>query len=107
MESIRDLKKAKGKWVKELANILWAYRTTLRKATNKMPYALAFRFEIVIPLEVSLPTIRIETYDINHNEEVLAQDLDLVDEQRENALIRMADYQKQLAKTYNQMVQHR
>ena len=52
-------------------------------------------------LEDSLPTIRIETYDVSHNEEVLARALDLANERRENALIRMADYQKQLAKTYN------
>ena len=49
------LEKAKGKWVEKLSNILWAYRTTLRKATNKIPYALAFRFKVVILLEVGLP----------------------------------------------------
>ena len=56
---------------------------------------------------VSLPTIRIETYDTSHNEEVLARDLDLADKRRERALIRMTDYQKQLAKSYNQKIQHR
>ncbi|GFZ15730.1 hypothetical protein Acr_25g0001390 [Actinidia rufa] len=50
---------------------------------------------------------RTEAYYANHNEEVLAQDLDLMDERKENVLIRMADYQKQLTKTYNQKVQHR
>ncbi|GFZ00580.1 hypothetical protein Acr_14g0002150 [Actinidia rufa] len=80
---------------------------TPQKATNKMPYSLAFGFKAIIPLEVSLPTIRTEAYDVGHNEEVLARDLDLAEERRENALIRMADYQKQLAKTYNQKVQHK
>ena len=59
-----------------------------------MLYSLAFGFEAIIPLEVGLPTIRTEAYDTNHNEEVLALDLDLADERRENALIQMADYQK-------------
>ncbi|GFZ14410.1 hypothetical protein Acr_24g0006000 [Actinidia rufa] len=72
-----------------------------------MPYSMAFGFEVVIPLEVGLSTIWTEAYDASHNEEVLARDLDLANERRENALIRMADYQKQLAKTYNQKVQHR
>lgn len=40
----KRLEKSKGKWVEKLPNILWAYRTTLRKATNKMPYSLAFEF---------------------------------------------------------------
>ncbi|GFS36321.1 hypothetical protein Acr_00g0045360 [Actinidia rufa] len=44
---------------------------------------------------------------LSHNEEVLAQDLDLANERRENALIQMANYQKQLAKTYKQKVKHR
>ena len=82
-----------------MPNILWAYRTTPQKATNEAPYALIFGFEVVFPLEIGLPTIRPETYDINHNEEVLAQDLDLADERRESALIRLADYQMLIAKT--------
>ncbi|GFS36589.1 hypothetical protein Acr_00g0046830 [Actinidia rufa] len=58
-------------------------------------------------IRVGLPIIRIKAYDAVHNEEVLARDLDLADERRENALIRMANYQKQLVKTHNQKVQHR
>ena len=68
---------------------------------------MAVRFEVVIPLEIGLPIIRTEVYDIGHNEKVLAQDLDLAKERRENALIQMIDYEKQLTKTYNQKVQHR
>ncbi|GFS42838.1 hypothetical protein Acr_00g0081980 [Actinidia rufa] len=103
----KRLEKAKGKWVDKLANVLWAYRTTTRKATNEMPYSLAFGFEVVIPLEVGLPTIRTEAYDTSHNNEVLARDVDLAEERRDNALIRMVDYQKQLAKSFNQKVQRR
>ena len=74
---------------------------------NETPYSLTFGFEVIILLEVDLPVIQTEAYDIGHNEGVLAQDLDLSEERRENTLIRMADYQKQLAKTYNQKVQHK
>ena len=90
----KRLEKAKGKWVEELSNVLWAYRTTPRKATNEMPYSLAFGFEAVIPLEVDLLIIQTEAYGVGHNEEVLARDLNLAKERRENALIRMTDYQK-------------
>ncbi|GFS29078.1 hypothetical protein Acr_00g0005240 [Actinidia rufa] len=65
------------------------------------------RFEAIIPLEVGLPTIRTEAYNTSHNNEVLARDLDLAKERMENALIRMPDYQKQLAKSFNQKVQWR
>ncbi|GFZ04896.1 hypothetical protein Acr_17g0004680 [Actinidia rufa] len=57
--------------------------------------------------QVGLPTIRTKAYNTSHNNEVLARDLDLAEERRENALIRMADYQKQLAKSFNQKVQQR
>ena len=60
---------------------------TLQKATNEMPYSLAFRFEAVISQEVGLPTIRTKVYDVSHNKEVLARDLNLADERREHALI--------------------
>ncbi|GFY97538.1 hypothetical protein Acr_12g0000790 [Actinidia rufa] len=103
----KRVEKAKGKWVDELANMLWAYRTTPRKAMNETPYFLDFGFKVVIPLEVGLPTIRTKAYDMTHNNDVLARDLDLAEERRDNALIRMADYQKQLAKSFNQKVQRR
>ena len=50
------LEKTKGKWVKELLNILWAYRTTSHKAINETSDSLALNFEVVIPLEVGFPT---------------------------------------------------
>lgn len=55
MESKR-LKKVKGKFVEELPNILWTYQITPQKATNEKPYALAVKFEIVIPLDIVLKT---------------------------------------------------
>ena len=95
MDGIKKmLEKDKGKCFKELPNVFWAYRTTPRKATNETPYSLAFEFEVVIPLEVGLPTIWTEAYDANYNKEVLAWDLNLVEKRRENTLIRMANYQK-------------
>ena len=86
---------------------MWAYLNTPLRAMNKMSYSLAFDFEVVIPLGVNLPIIRTKAYDDNNNSEVLAWDLDLFDKRRENVLIRMANYQKQLTKSYNQKVQHR
>ena len=68
----KRLEKAKSKWVEELPNDLWAYRTTSKKATNEIPYSLAFDFKVLIPLEVDLPTIRTEAYIVINNQEVLA-----------------------------------
>ena len=88
----KRLEKPKGKWVEELPKVLWAYQTTPRKAMNETPYSLAFDFEVVFPLEVSLSIIQTETYNYNNNSEVLARDLDLANERRENALVQKANY---------------
>ena len=63
-----------------ITDILWAYQTTPQKATNETPYALAFGFKVIIPLEVGLPTIRTKAYDVSHNEKILARYLDLTKE---------------------------
>ena len=89
----KRLKKANGKWVEKFPSLLWVYRM-LRKAKNEVPYSLVFDFEVVISLEAELPTIQIEAYDDIHKDEVLASDLDLAKERRENTLIRMTNYNK-------------
>ena len=72
-----------GKWVEYLPEVLWAYRTTCRSATQETPFALAFGIEIVDPVEVGLKSPRIELASTEHNEEVLRLNLDLLEEKRE------------------------
>ena len=36
------LEDLKGKWVEYLPEVLWAYRTTCKSATQETPFALAF-----------------------------------------------------------------
>ena len=58
--TIRTLKTAlktkledlKGKWVEYLPDVLWAYRTTHKSATQETPFALAFGTEAVAPVEI-------------------------------------------------------
>ena len=73
----------KGKWVKYLPEVLWAYRATCKSATQETPFALAFGIEVVDPVEVGLKSPRIELANIEHNEEVLRLNLDLLEEKRE------------------------
>ena len=40
---------AKGRWVEELPNILWAYRTTFRMSIRETPFSLTYGVEAVIP----------------------------------------------------------
>uniref|UniRef100_A0A2N9GJI0 RNA-directed DNA polymerase n=1 Tax=Fagus sylvatica TaxID=28930 RepID=A0A2N9GJI0_FAGSY len=103
----KKLEEAKGRWVEELPTVLWTFRTTPRSSTGETPYSLTYGVEAVIPLEVGLPTLRSEEYDQDNNELVLAKDLDLAQERRDLAMIRLASYQGDLKKRYGKSVRER
>ena len=56
----KRLEQAKRKWVEELPDVLWAYRTTPGWSTGNTPFALAYGMDAVNPTETGLPTIRTE-----------------------------------------------
>ena len=97
----------KGKWVEYLPEVLWAHRTMRKSATQETPFALAFGTEAVDPVEVGLKSPRIELANIEHNEEVLRLNLDLLEEKHEQVLKQMEDYHRKTARYYDQMVKPR
>ena len=101
------LEDLKGKWVEYLPEVLWAYRTTQKSATRETPFALAFGTEAVAPVEVGLKSPRIELEIVEHNDEALRLNLDLLDEKREQVLRCTKDYQRKIARYYNQKVKPR
>ena len=101
------LEDLKGKRVEYLPEELWAYRTTRKSATQETPFALAFSTEAVDPIEVGLKSPRIELENIEHNEEVLRLNLDLLEEKHEQVLKHMEDYHKKTARYYDQRVKPR
>ena len=113
--TIRTLKAAlktkledlKGKWVEYLLEVLWAYRTMQKSATRETPFALAFGTETVAPVEVGLKSPRNELAAVEHNDEALRLNLDLLDEKREQVLRRIEDYQRKTTRYYNQKVKPR
>ncbi|CAN1314902.1 Transposon Tf2-8 polyprotein [Linum perenne] len=92
---------AKGKWVDELPNILWAHRTSYKTATDETPYTLVYGTEVVLPVEVNLPSLRIQHFSHDHNDTGLHHNLDLLEERREDAAIRLVAEKEQLARRYN------
>ena len=95
------LEDLKGKWVEYLPEVLWAYRTTRKSATQETPFALAFGTEVVDPVEVRLKSLRIELASTKHNEEVLRLNLDLLEEKRKQVLKCMEDYHRKTARYYD------
>lgn len=97
----KKLQRAKGNWIEELLLALWAYRTTHKTATRHTPFALAYGAEAMIPTEAQIPSHRPKNYDPQVSEELLNAFLDLVDERRDEAQLRVADYQQRIARQYN------
>ena len=110
--TIRTLKAAlktkmedlKGKWVEYLPEVLWEYRTTRKSTIQETPFALAFSTEAVDLVEVRLKSPKIELANIEHNEEALRLNLDLLEEKNEKVLKRMEDYHRKTARCYDQRV---
>ena len=95
------LEKAKGKWVKELPGVLWAYRTTPGCPTGNTLFALAYGMDAVIPMEVGMLTAHtIVQGQMNEGQE-LKRYLDWANEVRGTMAIRMASYQHKAAAYYN------
>ena len=65
---------AKGAWLEELPNVLWAYRTTARTPTGETPFRLTYGTEAVIPVEVGITS---------NNNNQLKVNLDCFDEVKE------------------------
>jgi hypothetical protein len=59
-------------WSDMLEEIHWAYRTTPHESTQQSPYSLVYGIEVVTPLELVTPLIRIDSYDEERNGEARA-----------------------------------
>uniref|UniRef100_A0A2N9FJ42 Integrase catalytic domain-containing protein n=1 Tax=Fagus sylvatica TaxID=28930 RepID=A0A2N9FJ42_FAGSY len=98
---------AKGKWVEELPSVLWTHTTIIRKSIDETPFALAFGVEAVIPLEVGLPTTRTTEFVVETNKEDLWKDLDLLEERRDLAVVRLASYQQRIKREHDKNIKPR
>ncbi|GKV50197.1 hypothetical protein SLEP1_g56910 [Rubroshorea leprosula] len=89
LEGIKPrLEQHKAKWANELNNVLSAYRTTSRTATGETPYHLAFGTKVVIPIEIGVQSFRVTHFNEERNGQLLRENLDLLDEIREEARLR-------------------
>ena len=62
---------------------------------------MTYGAKAIIPLETGFPTLRTSTFSTDSNDRLLEKSLDLIDERRENAMIRLAYYQHKLKRGYD------
>ena len=98
---------AKGNWVDELPSVLWSYRTTPRSSTGETPFSLVYGTEAVIPPELSARSLRVTDFEEQSSNEGIRQNLDLLEEKREEAHLRQATYKSKTETYYNRRVRGR
>ncbi|XP_050264082.1 uncharacterized protein LOC126708304 [Quercus robur] len=92
----KRLDDAKGKWVEELPHVLWTFRATPRRPTRETPFSMTYGAKAVIPLETGFPTLRTSSFILSSNDVLLEKSLDLIEEQKENAMVQLEYYQHKL-----------
>ena len=50
-------------WHRLLSETLWAYRTSKRCATGVSPYSLVYGHDVVLPMEVVVPSLRVAKHN--------------------------------------------
>ena len=57
---------------------------------------MTYGAKAVIPLEIGFPRLRMSSFTLSNNDELLGKSLDLIMEWRENAMVQLTYYQHKL-----------
>ena len=68
---------------------------------------MIYGVKAVIPLETGFPTLKTSSFTSSNNDELLEKSLNLIEEQRENAMIQLAYYQHKFKQDYDTNVKLR
>ncbi|VFQ89730.1 unnamed protein product [Cuscuta campestris] len=105
---VDGLKKRLGeeghKWLEALPHTVWAHRVTSRRATGETPFVLTYGCEARLPVEAEIPTFRETVYQPGQNEVDHLAELNLVEERRTIAAVKMAGYQQSLKRYHDNRV---
>ncbi|GAV64707.1 hypothetical protein CFOL_v3_08225 [Cephalotus follicularis] len=75
--------------------------------TDESPNSHCFGAEAMIPVEIRVQSPRVVHFSEENNEDGLRNLLDLMEELREKAAIKVAAYQQRVSRYYNKMVNPR
>jgi hypothetical protein len=99
------LKKHGAKWIDEFLCALWGDQTSPSWTTGEMSFFLVYGVVVVLPLEVTMGSLRVQTYDEATKDQLRCDDIDLIDERRWQSAITNARY-RQALRCYHQRFVH-
>ncbi|XP_070022125.1 uncharacterized protein [Nicotiana sylvestris] len=94
-------------WHEKLSFALLLYHTTVCTSTGETPYMLVYGTEVVIPVEVETPSLRIiQEVELNDAKWVKSryEQLALIDGKRMNAVCHGQLYQNRMSRAFNKRV---
>eukprot|EP00253_Pinus_taeda_P007499 PITA_07499 len=97
-------------WVERLPEALWAYITTWRNITRHSPYELVYGKEVLLPFEFKLKTFKMEIQlgmDLSEAQKHRMEQLNELDEIRQEAILRTDIVQYQIAKWHDKYIKEK
>ena len=89
-----------------LDGVLWSHRTTPREEMKATPFSMAYGIEAMAPAKVNVTSLcrskMPRNVELNHD--MLLDALDDIEEKRDQALLRIQNYQHQIESYYNKNV---
>nr|GEV71023.1 reverse transcriptase domain-containing protein [Tanacetum cinerariifolium] len=70
-------------WMEEISHVLQAHCSMIKSSNRETPFSLTYGTEVVIPVEIGMPTLRTTKVDMIKNDEALEINLYLLEERRE------------------------
>eukprot|EP00253_Pinus_taeda_P007145 PITA_07145 len=94
-------------WAKRLPKALWTYRTTWRNTTGHTPYELVYGKQVLFPIEFQVKTFKMEVklgMDLSEAQKHRLEQLNELDEIRQEAFQRTGLVQQQRAKWHDKYI---
>ncbi|XP_070054287.1 uncharacterized protein [Nicotiana tomentosiformis] len=107
---LRKMEENHKQWHEKLPFSLLGYRTTVRTSTGATPYLLVYGTEVVIPVEVEIPSLRIiQEVELSDAEWIRSchEQLALIDGKRMNAVCHGQLYLNRMSRAFNKRVKPR
>jgi hypothetical protein len=101
---VEPLERSAGYWVEELPSVLWSLRTTRNRSVGITPFFLVYGAEAVLPTDIEFNVPRVVQYMEKQAKEAHEDDIDLLEEAREQALARSALYQQPLRQYHSRKI---
>lgn len=100
----RTIQKLERDWYFQINTTLWAYRTTIHTPKVATPFSLVYGYEVVLPLEVEIPSLRVSLHGLVIDEGHRAMrihELETLDEHHRVDFDHMGAYKKRMSTRYN------